>query len=606
MSGLCGWAGTQTAPVEVLARMSAPLARPGALSPGGLATDTGALATGGGATAPVRVGDWLVALLGTAREGHARIDATRLAALYQSRGARDAFAAIHGEFAAALVHLRTGEAAIAVDRSGIHALAFAQLQDRFVFASHMGALDAHGELPASVSRQAIYDYFYFHMVPGPGTAFRDRSRLEPGEYAVYKDGRVERARYWRIQYRENDRRPFETLREEFRSALRQGISNQLDGRPVGAFLSGGTDSSTVAGMLGAVTGEPAHTFSIGFASEGYDETGYARLAAKHFGTKHHEYYVTPDDIVRSVPSLAARYDQPFGNSSVVPSFYCAQLARSEGIEVLLAGDGGDELFGGNERYATQHLFALYRHVPGFVRKGLLEPMASMLPAGIRTPGLRQYRRLVELCTMRMPDRMMVYNLLESLGPDKVFEAGFLAGVDRGRPLSIFRAPYDAPDVAGMLNRMLALDLKITLADNDLPKVVGACEVAGIDVRFPMLDDGVIDFSARLEPALKLKGTKLRYFFKEALRGFLPDEIITKQKHGFGLPFGPWLQSHDGLRQFVGDSLTRLRSRGIVRPAFIDELLGNTLAEHAGYYGTMVWVMLMLDQWLEHHPGARVE
>jgi asparagine synthase (glutamine-hydrolysing) len=156
--------------------------------------------------------------------------------------------------------------------------------------------------------------------------------------------------------------------------------------------------------------------------------------------------------------------------------------------------------------------------------------------------------------------------------------------------------------------MLALDLRFTLADSDLPKVSTACELAGVEVRYPMLDDAVVAFSARLAPELKLKGSRLRYFFKEALRGFLPDEILAKEKHGFGLPYGPWLRTHAGLRSISFDSLSALRRRGIVRPDFLDRLTGEHVEAHAGYYGTMVWVLMMLEQWFEEHgsrePGTR--
>jgi asparagine synthase (glutamine-hydrolysing) len=151
--------------------------------------------------------------------------------------------------------------------------------------------------------------------------------------------------------------------------------------------------------------------------------------------------------------------------------------------------------------------------------------------------------------------------------------------------------------------MLALDLKFTLADNDLPKVLRSCELARIDVRFPLLSDALVTFSARLAPSLKLKRTRLRYFFKEALRGFLPDEIITKSKHGFGLPFGPWLRTHKPLQQIATDSLADLKKRGIVRPEFIDELTSAHIQSHVGYYGTMIWVLMMLEQWLRQRSSS---
>jgi asparagine synthase (glutamine-hydrolysing) len=173
----------------------------------------------------------------------------------------------------------------------------------------------------------------------------------------------------------------------------------------------------------------------------------------------------------------------------------------------------------------------------------------------------------------------------------------MARVDTGVPLQLLRETYHGARAGHMLNRMLAVDLRFTLADSDLPKVTGACGLAGIEVDFPFLDDDLVAFSALLPPREKVRGTRLRYLFKQALRGFLPDEVLTKKKQGFGLPFGVWLVEHPGLREFTHDTLAGLKRRNLVRSEFIDELLGNRHTEHAAYFGTMVWVLLILEQWL---------
>jgi asparagine synthase (glutamine-hydrolysing) len=183
----------------------------------------------------------------------------------------------------------------------------------------------------------------------------------------------------------------------------------------------------------------------------------------------------------------------------------------------------------------------------------------------------------------------------------MFVPDFLATVDMQEPRTLLAQAYHGAHAGTLINRMLALDLRFTLADNDLPKISRACELAGVEARYPLLDDAVVAFSAGLPPRLKLKGTRLRYFFKESLRGFLPEEIITKTKHGFGLPFGPWLQTHRPLRQLALDNLSDLKSRGIIRPEFIDELTSTHVESHAGYYGSMVWVLMMLEHWLKRHP-----
>ncbi len=192
----------------------------------------------------------------------------------------------------------------------------------------------------------------------------------------------------------------------------------------------------------------------------------------------------------------------------------------------------------------------------------------------------------------MPERMETYNLLDRLGPRRVLTDAAMARVDTGVPMQLLRETYHGARAGHMLNRMLAVDMRFTLADSDLPKVTGACGLAGMEVDFPFLDDDLVAFSALLPPREKVRGTRLRYLFKEALRGFLPDEVLTKKKQGFGLPFGVWLVEHPGLREFTHDSLTSLKRRDLVRPEFIDELLSNRHAEHAAYYGTMVWVLLI--------------
>jgi asparagine synthase (glutamine-hydrolysing) len=347
-------------------------------------------------------------------------------------------------------------------------------------------------------------------------------------------------------------------------------------------------------MFTKATGQAARTFSIGFDAPGYDELGYARVAARHFSTRQHEYYVTPADVVAAVGTISAAHDQPFGNASVIPAYYCARLAREQGVALMLAGDGGDELYGGNERYATQYLFSLYDRVPAPLRSTVIEPLLGALPAVGPVGKAQSY---VRQANVRLPDRLQNYNLIRRIGPANVLDDGFIAGIDLDEPVRLLREVYDGADADAQINRMLALDLKFTLADSDLPKVNRACEMAGIRVAYPMLDPAVVDFSLGLRPEYKLKGRQLRWFFKEALRDFLPPEIIEKKKHGFGLPFGVWLRQDQALRELAGDTLGSLRKRGIVRSALIDELLSKRIAEHAGYFGTLVWVLMTLEIWL---------
>ena len=528
--------------------------------------------------------------------GDRSIEAAWQAALV--KGARQAAAGVTGEFAVGIVDPR-GRTFLAVDRFSVQTMCYRLIGTHLHFGPRADDLAAL-EPAVAIDPQALFDYLYFHVVPSPRTAFKGVYRLPPAHYAIFESGSLTVAPYWSPAFQEPVDANFESLATEFRHLLRDAVATQLDGSKPACFLSGGTDSSTLAGMIGEVTGRPAATYSIGFDAEGYDEMQYARLAAKRFGCEHHEYYVTPDDLVRSIPAVAAHHDQPFGNSSALPAFYCAKMARDDGVTKLLAGDGGDELFGGNTRYAKQRVFGFYDRIPAALRSGLLEPLLERSPLG-GLPLMRKGRSYVEQAKVPLPDRMQMYNLLLRMGMTQVFTPDFLAQVNPADPLHQQRALWQQGAGSSPLNRMLAYDWRYTLAETDLPKVRGSTHLANVKVGFPLLSTSLVDFSLRLPSEYKLKGLKLRWFFKEALRGFLPDEILTKKKQGFGLPFGVWANRDAALREFAVESLQFLAERGIVQPAFIRSLLDIHLPAHPGYYGEMVWILMMLEQWLRAQP-----
>ena len=524
------------------------------------------------------------------------------AARFDHGDIKEAIVGVGGDFAVGL-RQASGRTILAVDRFATGTLCYRIDGDRLLFAENADALAGPG---AKIDPQAIFDYLYFHVVPSPRTIFTDVFRLPAGHFAIFEGGTLTVTPYWVPRFQPLDKAvPFEVLRDEFRGLLKSAVARQLSNGKPACFLSGGTDSSTVAGIIGEVAGTPAATYSIGFGAAGYDEMSYARLAARHFGTDHHEYYVTPEDLVRNMPEVAAHYDQPFGNSSALPALCCARMARDDGVTRILAGDGGDELFGGNSRYAKQRLFDAYQRVPGALRRGLLEPLFSTR-AMRSMPLLRKGSSYIEQATQPMPDRYRAYNLLVRLGIEEVLTPSFLAQVDVHRPLQHQRLVWAAAETEHALNRELAWDWRFTLAENDLRKVCGTAQLAGIEVGFPLLDDDLLAFSMRLQPRDKLRGMQLRWFFKEALRGFLPNEIISKKKQGFGLPFGVWAHQHEGLRGLARDGLLGIAARGIVKPDFVRSLLDERLAQHPGYYGEMVWILTMLELWMrEHAPDYRV-
>ena len=543
--------------------------------------------------------------------GNPRFPSSELEEILRKDGARTAWArlferdgvkalpTVSGDFA---FGIRLGERTfLAVDRFAIRSLCYRVVDGELKFAARADEL---ADVSTEVDPQAIFDYLHSHCIPSPRTIFKDIYRLPPAHYVLFENGRLTVAPYWTPIFGENETASFDRLRDEFRTLLHQAVERQLAGNDgkAGCFLSGGTDSSTVAGMIGEVRGTPAATYSIGFQADGYDEMAYARIAARRFNTEHHEYYVTPDDLVRSIPAVAAYYDQPFGNSSALPAYYCAKMAKDDGVTRILAGDGGDELFGGNSRYAKSKIFDWYQYIPSVLRHTLMEPILDTELAG-RLPLVRKAQSYVEQARVPMPDRLRMYNLIVRLGLEDVLTPQFLAQVDTSLPEQARRKVWNTAQTHNNTNRELAYDWRFTLAESDLPKVCGTVRLAGIDVGFPMLDDDLLDFSLRLKSDEKLKGLKLRWFFKEALRGFLPDEILTKKKQGFGLPFGVWTTRHVALRALASDSVRSLAARGILREDFVKQLLDKRLYEHPGYFGEMIWISMMLEQWLRGHAAS---
>jgi asparagine synthase (glutamine-hydrolysing) len=591
MGKLCGWIDEERKDAaDLLARMLSGTEAPPFAAAGPACVAVRSDVTPG---TVANVDGVLVAIEGRSRGP----DATELARLYARHGPQ-CLEQVSGSFALAIVDSRTGNALLAVDRMGTRGLCYANPAGKMIFASGADALAAHPDVGSELSNQALFNYLYCHMVPSPGTIYRAIQKLQPGECVVFHKGVAEQRFYWRMHYTDRAHEAMDTLEERFRNLLRESVKRALcDEAQVGAFLSGGTDSSTVTGLLTELCGAPARTYSIGFKAEGFDEMEYARTTARHFRADAHEYYVTPQDVAETIAVVARAYDEPFGNASAVPTYLCARMARADGVQVMLAGDGGDEIFGGNARYALQRVFEAYWKLPAALRQRVIEPLVLGPTGGDAFAPWRKLRSYVRQAATPLPDRLETYNFVRRVPLQEIFEPDFLRRVNPEEPLELQRAAYERAEARSHVDRMMHLDLKFTLADNDLRKVSRMCELAGVEVRYPLIDDALVAFSGELPPELKVRGLKLRYFFKQALRDFLPPETIAKKKHGFGLPFGIWLRQHPPLEVLAKDSIEAFGRRGIVKQAYLDDLVRWHEGGHATYYGVMIWVIMMLEQWL---------
>lgn len=610
MGGICGWIGAREqrqSRDEVLTNMLASLSRHSSAGNHSIVERACAIAVQGGCI-PVdihRSGTLAVAVQGRAFWKLRELQdlaaeygaACTLGELYRRYG-DGCLQHIGGPMAIAILDVQETSGLLAVDRMGTYAMCYANAPGGLVFGSTAESVAAHAGVGCQLSPQAIFDYLYFHFVPSPRTIFVGVNKLQPAECVVFRDGRVDRRFYWQLHYDDHARHSRQIQEERFHRLLREATSRAIDHDvDIGAFLSGGTDSSTVTGLLTELRGKGVKTYSIGFAAEGFDEMAYARISARHFKTSAHEYYVTPQDVVDTIPIIAATYDEPFGNDSAVPAYLCAKMAQADGVRVMLAGDGGDEIFGGNVRYAKQKVFEAYWLLPAMLRHNLLESLLARTSGGNSIPPLRKLRSYVQQASVPLPDRLESYNFLHRSPLTEILEAEFLAAVDTTDPLTILREVYERTASGCYVNRMMHLDLKQTLADNDLRKVSRMCDTAGVEVRFPLLDEALVEFAGELPASFKVNGLKLRHFFKRALKDFLPQETISKTKHGFGMPFGLWLRDHKPLANLVDDSLRSFQRRGIVRPDYITALLREHGTVHATYFGTMIWVVMMLERWL---------
>ena len=547
---------------------------------------------------------WTVLLFGDLRWRHTICAPDEALAKLQRRFARDGVSCLAdalGHFLLVVAHPASQRYWLAIDRTGTRRLFYRHSDSELVFGSKLADVARLDGRRPRINPQALYNYLYFHMVPSPDTIFQDCRKLEPGHVLHWHAGKLSDDNYFRARFHHHGDAPLTDARQKLLPALEQAVQRAAGTERCGAFLSGGLDSSSVAGMLAKLQPHPA-TFNIAFSEPRYDESAYARLSAKHFNTEHFELKLEPDEALDALPRVAACGDEPFGNSSALPTYFCARFARENGIPVMLAGDGGDELFAGNARYAKNKLFEYYWRLPGGLRRAS-ESLAGggAVHNGKRWPGpLGKVQSYIKQAAVPMPDRLQSYNFLHLHAPETVFTATQLAQSNQAYPLQLWQQRYREAEADDSLDATLYLDWKFTLADNDLVKVNSMCELAGVDVRYPMLDDELLDLSLQLSAHEKLPGQQLRHYYKEACRGFLANETLDKSKHGFGLPFGVWLREHAGLRELVGNKLEALKARDIFLPSFIDHARHQHETGHASFFGELNWILMVLELWLERH------
>lgn len=525
-----------------------------------------------------------------------------LAVLYEREG-REAIRRLRGAFAVAVWDSARRLLLLAVDQVGMRRLYYAVTSAGVSFASRPGLLRGLAGIAGAPDPSAIYNYLNFGFIPAPISVHADIRRIEPGCLVTVQDGALTISRYWDLAYVEEPLDLDEASRDTVQRA-EAAVARALgdDGaKHTGTFLSGGTDSSTILGLMTRLSGERVNAFSIGFQERRYDELAHAERAARHFGAIHHVRRISPGQALEALPRLVEAYDEPFGNNSAIGTLLCARAARECGLTCLLAGDGGDEIFGGNERYATDAVFARYGRVPSVLRRALLEPLLGVLPDG-GAGVIGKAQRYVRRANLANPRRFYSYEFVFAQDGRDLLDPAFLAAVEPGAPWTVLDRHFGRVTARAELNRLLYLDMKLTIGDNDLLKVVRTADEVGIGVRFPFLDLPLVEFTATWPGSFKVRGGEKRYLFKRAFRDLLPRETLVKPKHGFGVPTSLWLRTHPGFVDLVHDALlgSDASVRVYFRPGALEELLRLHASDSTAFYGDIVWKVLMLELWHRHH------
>jgi asparagine synthase (glutamine-hydrolysing) len=474
------------------------------------------------------------------------------------------------------------------------------------FATDLRLLGRSPWCDRALDLEALYHYLNFASVPAPRTIFRGVRRLEPGTRVTWRDGSAADERWFVPEYPEDLRGSEETLAAELRErmvATVRAYGPAGDGG-WGCFLSGGTDSSSIVSILAQERGgEKVKSFSIGFAEQEYDELSFAESAASACGADATFHRVTREEAQALVSPIIDGFDQPFGNPSAIPTLACTQLAAGRGARLLLAGDGGDEIFGGNERYAKDQVMELFFRLPAPL-KALGRAVGGAL-GGSRFHLLNRVENFVERSSLPNPERFYSDEGYASDHYEELLSPDFRRAVAKDASLDHMRAVYRLGATGGPLHRIMRLDLMMAIAQNDLVKVHGAARAAGVSVRFPFLDPALVAWVHRLPERHKVRGLTKRYLFKRAMQPVLPEKILKKKKQGFGLPISVWMRNDEPFRSLVKDALfsERARARGWWRPEFLQALL----AEHesgAWDNSDVLWRVLVLELWLRGSVDAR--
>jgi asparagine synthase (glutamine-hydrolysing) len=522
-------------------------------------------------------------------------DTEAIVHLYEEHGP-DCARHLDGMFALAIWDAKLRRLVIARDRVGKKPLFYAERGGALSFASELNALMQDPGIPRELDFEALDRYLTYLYVPAPFSAFRGVRKLPPATTLVWENGRSSLERYWRLDYsRKWKGRDVAELHEQIRAAIRAAVRKRLEADvPLGAFLSGGIDSSAVVAAMAQEAGGRIKTFSIGFEDERFNELPYAREVARLFDTEHHEFVVEPD-AVEVLPKIVRHYGEPFADSSAVPSFYLAELTRRH-VTVALSGDGGDESFAGYTRYVANNLAARLDWLPLSLRRGAARAGTALPTSGEVSSTLSRVRRLTRGMALHPGARYAHYaSCFDDDQRTHLYTPDLREQMAGSDPESVIVAAWDDASGNAPLDRMLEVDATTYLPGDLLVKMDIATMAHALEARSPLLDHELMAMAAAIPAELKLRGRRKKAVLRDALREWLPDSLLDRPKQGFSIPAARWFRGD--LRDFASEVLLdpRTRERGYFRPEAVKDLLDRHAAGAADE-SPRIWSLMVLELW----------
>ena len=518
--------------------------------------------------------------------------------LYDRYGA-DCVTHLRGMFAFAIWDETDRSLFIARDRLGKKPLLYShQPNGDLIFGSEFSALLSHPKVSREIDFSAINNYLSNLCVPAPQTAFKQIRKLEPAHWLRWQDGRVETKRYWLPDFSKKIKISETEAVAETTRVMREATEARLISEvPLGAFLSGGVDSSIVVALMAQASANPVKTFSIGFDEADFSELKYAKMVAEHIGAEHHEFIVKPD-AMEVLPKLIEHYGEPYADSSAIPTYYVAKETRRH-VTVALNGDGGDESFAGYERYMAMKAAETYNRVPAILRKPLIEFPVSLLPNSKKYRSrLRSAKRFVESASLPKTERY--FRWMSAVAPDlkrRLLTENFRQNLNGSHPIDSLNDWFERANGADVIDKTMFVDQMTYLPNDLLVKVDIATMANSLEARSPFLDHKVIEFAASLPAEIKVKKADTKTLLKKVAAELVPREAIYRRKMGFGVPIAAWLRGE--MRDFLTANLLseKFARRGLFDAAEVAALIDEHTAQTHDH-ATPLWTLLMLELWFQ--------